>query len=68
MRRTYAGPFSRFAIDTDFRTGIAEVWDAERGDPCGRATLVYTAPSVADALAWAHEQTPLETEPANEGS
>jgi hypothetical protein len=55
MHRLYVGPFHRFAVDT-LATGSAEVWDAERPDERGRATLVHTAPDRDAAVAWVRER------------
>jgi hypothetical protein len=51
MRRKFIGPFHRFALDVQ-ADGSAQVWDAERTDAKGRATLAHTAPDAERARAW----------------
>ena len=51
--RTFIGPFHRFAVTVE--TDSVQVWDAERTDAKGLATVVYTAATYTEAFAWARQ-------------
>lgn len=51
MRREFIGPFSRYAIEVR-ADGTVSIFDAERTDAQGKATITCTAASRDAAIAW----------------